>query len=179
MPHSFSYYITFVNPSMLSEVILKGDVSIFKNLGQSRRYLFLPIHLKTLHQTNLQLPLHLLVTKGKIEVRPILQVELQRRTYNQRSMSLLMHIMAYLLSQLTLLLLNLGIVLCHQGVKTIPVHPSNWVLFHQVDCLEDLFPNHHKWGIQNCKSKFNISPMLYHSSSSERFKTWCPYLTKA
>jgi hypothetical protein len=35
MPPSFSYYVTLVNPFILFQVVLKGDVRIFKHLGIS------------------------------------------------------------------------------------------------------------------------------------------------
>jgi hypothetical protein len=35
MPSSFSYCVTFVNPSILSQVVLGGDVRIFGHLGVS------------------------------------------------------------------------------------------------------------------------------------------------
>jgi hypothetical protein len=39
MPPSFSYCVTIVNPSILSQVVLKGDVRIFRHLGVSKIYL--------------------------------------------------------------------------------------------------------------------------------------------
>jgi hypothetical protein len=35
MPPSFSYCVTIVNHSILSQVVLKGDVRIFRHLGVS------------------------------------------------------------------------------------------------------------------------------------------------
>jgi hypothetical protein len=35
MPPSFSYCVTIVNPSILSQVVLKGDGRIFRHLGFS------------------------------------------------------------------------------------------------------------------------------------------------
>jgi hypothetical protein len=35
MPPSLSYCVAFVNPSILSQVVLKGDVRIFRHLGVS------------------------------------------------------------------------------------------------------------------------------------------------
>ena len=39
MPLSFSYCVTIVNPSILSQVVLKGYVRIFRHLGVSKIYL--------------------------------------------------------------------------------------------------------------------------------------------